>query len=87
MVVSSFSVWIAFNAAYAYEIDERYRLSEQSTFNAFLEKLYELDIGRRLDDLVWKEFSGSIRILLDTPFVLQSFWDFHRGKNDAWKMT
>ena len=32
-------LWIAFNAAYATDIDEQLRLSEQETFKAFLEKL------------------------------------------------
>jgi hypothetical protein len=73
-------LWIAFNAAYASEIDERYRLSEQETFKAFLEKLHTLDKNKRIDDLVWREFSGSIRVLLDNPYVFQSFWDFHNGK-------
>ncbi|MGU5694693.1 hypothetical protein [Aeromonas veronii] len=80
-------LWIAFNAAYASEIDERCRLSEQATFKAFLEKLSELDERKQIDNLVWQEFSGSIRVLLDTPYVLQSFWDFHSGKitQSEWK--
>ncbi|HHQ4779976.1 hypothetical protein [Aeromonas veronii] len=73
-------LWIAFNAAYATEIDEHRRLSEQETFKSFLEKLCELDEHRQIEQLVWQEFSGSIRILLDTPVVLQSFWDFHSGR-------
>ena len=73
-------LWIAFNAAYACEIDENARLSEQITFNGFLEKLCAMDSAKRIDQLVWQEFSGSIRILLDTPFVFQSFWDYHSGK-------
>lgn len=73
-------LWIAFNAAYATEIDESSRLSEQETFKAFLSKLSELDKQGRISDLVWKEFSGSIRILLDNPFVFHSFWEFQRGK-------
>ncbi len=40
-------LWIAFNAAYATEIDEKYRESEQQTFRAFLEKLTALDAGRK----------------------------------------
>ena len=32
-------LWIAFNAAYATEIDEKYRESEQQTFRGFLQKL------------------------------------------------
>lgn len=80
-------LWIAFNAAYATEIDENLRLSEQETFKAFLEKLCALDSDKRLDTLVWTEFSGPIRILLDNPYVFQSFWDFHSGKisEDVWQ--
>jgi len=41
-------LWIAFNAAHATEIDERFRLSEQETFRAFLQKLVNLDAeGKR----------------------------------------
>lgn len=73
-------LWITFNAAYACEIDERYGLSEQATFMSFLERLCALDTGKRIDNLVWQEFSGGIRVLLDNPFVFQSFWDFQAGK-------
>jgi hypothetical protein len=73
-------LWIAFNAAYATEIDDRYRLSEQGTFRAFLQKLVDLDAGRgRIEELVWREFPGSIRLLLDNPYVFQDFWGFHNG--------
>lgn len=80
-------LWIAFNAAYATEIDENCRLSEQRTFKAFLQKICDLDKDRRIGDLVWQEFSGSIRVLLDNPYVFQSFWDYHSGKIDesTWK--
>lgn len=80
-------LWIAFNAAYATEIDENRRLSEQRTFKAFLQKICDLDKDRRIGDLVWQEFSGSIRVLLDNPYVFQSFWDYHSGKIDesTWK--
>ena len=70
-------LWIAFNAAYACEIDPAIRLCEQTTFRNFLEKLCLLDEQKAIDKLVWQEFSGSIRVLLDTPYVLQGFWDFH----------
>lgn len=73
-------LWIAFNAAYACEIDERYGLSEQATFMAFFERLCALDTDKHIDNLVWQEFSGGIRVLLDTPFVFQNFWDFQSGK-------
>lgn len=73
-------LWISFNAAYATEINENLRLSEQETFKAFLEKLCLLDSEKRIDALVWQEFSGSIRVLLDNPYVFQSFWDCQSGK-------
>ncbi|EIP3424204.1 hypothetical protein LSE82_002914 [Salmonella enterica] len=80
-------LWIAFNAAYATEIDDSYRLSEQASFRNFLEKLCGLDENKQTEELIWQEFSGNIRILLDTPFVLQSFWDYHSGKisGTQWK--
>ncbi len=80
-------LWIAFNAAYAYEIDESDRLSEQVTFKGFLEKLCALDKDKRIDALVWEVFSSSIRSLLDNPYVFGSFWEYQRGKitEHEWK--
>lgn len=76
-------LWIAFNAAYATEIDERYRLSEQSHFREFVGKLISLDKQKRFQTLVWTEFSGSIRVLLDNPYVFHDFWSHHRGEIEA----
>jgi len=81
-------LWIAFNAAYATEIDERYRLSAQVTSRAFLRRLVELDAGRgRIEAMVWHEFSASLRTLLDNPYVFKSFWDWQNGLVDeqAWR--
>ncbi|MBM4220583.1 MAG: hypothetical protein FJ170_01400 [Gammaproteobacteria bacterium] len=81
-------LWIAFNAAYATEIDDRYRLNEQATFRAFLQKLADLDAAQgRFAELVWTEFSSSIRVLLDNPYVFQDFWSFHNGAmpEEEWK--
>ena len=73
-------LWIACDAAYAADIDENFRLSEQETFRAFLRKLCDLDQERQIEKLVWSEFSGSIRVLLDNQYVFQSFWDYQNGK-------
>jgi hypothetical protein len=67
-------LWIAFNAAYATEIPDAYKGSEQDTFRVFIQKLQGLDAGRQLDALVWKEFTQSIRVLLANPYVFQDFW-------------
>ena len=80
-------LWIAFNAAYATEIDDRYRLSEQDSFRAFLQKLKDLDHPGRIEKLLWTEFAGSIRVLLDNQYVFQDFWNFKNGTltEDEWK--
>ena len=80
-------LWIAFNAAYAQELDDSDRASDKATFTAFLQKLCDLDTGKRIDDLIWKEFSGSIRTLLDNPYVFHLFWEFQRGRigEDEWR--
>lgn len=40
-----------------------------------------------LYQLVWTEFSGSIRLLLDNRYVFGPFWDFQNGKisEDEWQ--
>lgn len=80
-------LWIAFNAAYASDIAPDIRLAEQLTFRQFLDKVCQLDEHKVIDKMVWQEFSGSIRILLDTPYVLQGFWDYHSERISAqeWK--
>lgn len=80
-------LWIAFNAAYAHEIDDRERMSDKTAFVAFLKKICELDSDRRIGALIWNEFSGSIRVLLENPYVFPAFWDHQRGRiaQSEWK--
>lgn len=82
-------LWIAFNAAYANDIGDRDRDPEQKVFGKFLTKLARLDKHKVLYDLIWKEFSSSIRVLLDNRFVYQPFWDYHNGliEEQEWKTT
>ena len=72
-------LWIAFNAAYANDIGDRERDPEQKVFGRFLAKLVRLDNDKVLYELIWTEFSNSIRVLLDNQFVYQPFWDFQNG--------
>jgi len=73
-------LWVAFNAAYANEIDNNHRFTEQETFRNFINRLCDLDKKNRLESLVWKEFTSSLRVLLSNKFVFQPFWDFHNNK-------
>jgi len=67
-------LWIAFNAAYATDLDEKYRTSERTVFREFLQKLITLDRRGAIQQLVWEQFSGSIRLLLDNKFIYQDFF-------------
>ncbi|STO55091.1 Uncharacterised protein [Canicola haemoglobinophilus] len=71
------SLWIAFNAAYAREIDNA---TDRAIGNEFLIRICSFDKEQQIYDLVWKKFSSSIRLLLNNQFVFQPFWDFHNDK-------
>lgn len=72
-------LWIAFNAAYATDIDSRQGLGEQGSFNAFLEKLEELDSTKLLGKLLWESYPKAIRMLLDNPYIFAPFWEYQKG--------
>ncbi len=80
-------LWIAFNAAYANEIGNQERATEQKVFGLFLQKLLDMDKDDVLYKLIWNEFPHSIRVLLNNQFVYQPFWDYHNGQleEDQWK--
>lgn len=65
-------LWIAFNAAYAREFgqdeNERQRLGQ------FLAPLLAADRGKTLHAIVFKQFAGPIRTLVDNKFVFEPFW-------------
>lgn len=65
-------LWISFNAAYAKEfgLDE----SERDRLAQFIQVLLSADSGKHLHQLLFKQFSGPIRTLLDNQFVFEPFW-------------
>ena len=73
------SLWIAFNAAYAREIED-IPIGDKATFNEFIMRICALDEEYQVYNLIWQKFSGSIRLLLDNKYIFQPFWDFHNGK-------
>jgi len=73
-------LWIAFNAAYANEILDRQSFTERKLFLGFLNRLIESDEEKLLYQLVWHEFSGPIRLMIDNRYVFQPFWDYHNGQ-------
>ena len=73
-------LWIAFNAAYANEININRRVSEQETFRNFIERLCELDTDNQLSDFLWQKFASSIRVLLTNKYIFQPYWDYQNNK-------
>ena len=73
-------LWIAFNAAYAQEITEREDQSEHRVQLAFLQRLIDCDKEQQLYMLVWDQYSGPIRLLIDNQYVFEPFWRFQTGQ-------
>jgi hypothetical protein len=71
-------LWIAFNAAYATGNPDP-RMTEKQNFRDFLRTLIDMDTEGALGNLIWREFSGSIRLLLKNEFVFRDFWHHHNG--------
>ena len=82
-------LWVAFNAAYANEIPNRQNFSERRLFQGFLGRLIDSDSEQLLYTLVWDQFSGAIRLLIDNKYVFQPFWDHHNGQTteEAWQLA
>jgi hypothetical protein len=78
-------LWIAFNAAYAGERDERRPASERSTYKEFLDTLLAMDGDGVVEDLVWTEFPGSIRLLLDNAFIFPGYWRGAAAPAEGWQ--
>lgn len=72
-------LWIAFNAAYATE-SHAAGMTETRNFQKFLRTLLQLDEKNRIFNLIWTEFSHSIRVLLDNPYVFNDFGRHHQDE-------
>lgn len=71
-------LWIAFNAAYANELGD-ISISESELFDNFLKRLIDLDKNKSLHNIVWKQYTNALRVLLDNHYIYQPFWHFHNG--------
>lgn len=78
-------LWIAFNAAYAGGVD--FESSERTRVAGFLARIVEADRERCLHVLLFRQFSGPIRTLLENRFVFEPFWRGLRehDASDRWK--
>lgn len=68
-------LWIAFNAAYADEMDaDDLQPGERGQFRDLLQRIVALDTPGRLHGVVWREFQGSVRTLLENRYIFRPFW-------------
>lgn len=82
-------LWIAFNSAYAQDFEQKSSFGERGLFQEFLSKLVELDKQQQLSAIVWEQYSGPIRCILDNEFILQAYWDYQASRIDqeSWKQA
>ncbi|MEA5227130.1 hypothetical protein [Vibrio parahaemolyticus] len=80
-------MWIAFNSAYAQEFEQKLVYGEKGLYQEFLDKLVSVDATNKLHNIVWSEYAGTIRLILENEFILQSYWDFQRERisEQDWK--
>lgn len=64
--------WIAFNAAYAQDLQG---LTEKAVFTQFMQRICDLDQQASLYNLLWHTYAGPVRTLLGNRYVFQPFWD------------
>lgn len=81
-------LWVAFNAAYATDVDYLLGLDQQASFNQFLQKIYELDKDKLLNNLVWVSYPKSIRVILDNKYIFKPFWECKQGlkTEEEWQL-
>jgi len=73
-------LWIAFNSAYADEREfQRIAPPERDSFRHFFERLVRLDKDKRIYNALWKQFSGSVRLLMQNQYVFHPFWQHANG--------
>ena len=71
--------WIAFNSAYSEIYSGSSYNSERRMYGDFFEKIIKYDHSEIIYNAIWKEFSGSIRNLLNNQFIFGPFWNFQNG--------
>jgi hypothetical protein len=72
-------LWIAFNAAYASDIDVEAG-GDREKFRLFFKTLIDLDPERRIYNSVWERFPHEIRLFLDNRFIYAPFWAHQNGQ-------
>ena len=80
--------WIAFNSAYSAIQTSQYFDTERRIYKDFFEKILKYDKNEHVYNSIWKEFSGSVRSLLNNQYIFGPFWNFQNGHEgfDDWEV-
>lgn len=73
------SLWIAFNACYAVDLNGISSKPEKAKLRDFTSSLVQFD-RIRLYNLFWEKYSGPVRVLIENKFVFEKFWEYTRGE-------
>lgn len=82
------SLWIAFNAIYAKEL-EKGKALDKVTFMKFINTICDLDKNSLLRDCIWQTLPQEIIGLLNNKYTFQPFWNFYNGhiSEGAWRKS
>ena len=80
------SLWIAFNACYAVDLNGISSKPEKAKLRDFTSSLVLFD-RIRLYNLFWEKYSGSVRVLIENKYVFEKFWEFNRGDTDNYETS
>ncbi len=75
------SLWVAFNACYAVDLNGLSSKSEKAKLRDFTLSLVQFD-RTRLYNLFWEKYSGPVKVLIENKFVFEKFWEYTRGENN-----
>ena len=84
--VKFISLWIAFNACYAVDLNGISSKPEKAKLRDFTSSLVHFD-RTRLYNLFWEKYSGPVRVLIENKFVFEKFWEFNRGDIDNYEAS
>ena len=80
-------LWISFNAAYAQEFEGVESFTQQELLGGFIERIVLNDEKKLIYNLLWHQFSGPIRTLINNQYVFQPYWAYLKGQRTEteWK--
>lgn len=79
LAIKFLSLWIAFNACYAVDINGFNSKPEKTKLRDFTSSLVQFD-RVRLYNLFWEKYSGPVRVLIENKFIFEKFWEYNRGE-------